>query len=91
MDNEHYHNIYNYLLSQQTPTYFTEKQKQQLNNQTRNYIIENELLYKKDRKDAKKLYRIIRKEELSAILYMMHNDPISEHFATESTFNKVKA
>ena len=91
MDNEHYYNIYNYLLSQQIPPHFTDKQKQQLNNQTRNYIIENELLYKKDRKDEKKLYRIIRKEELAAVLYMMHNDPISGHFATDTTFNKIKA
>ena len=38
------------------PAYFTKQQKQQLINQVRNYTIENELLYKKDRKDATKLY-----------------------------------
>ena len=91
MDNEHYYNIYHYILSQQVPTYFTEQQKQQLLNQTKNYTIENDLLYKKDRKDARKLYRIIRKEELPAILYMMHNDPTSGHFATDAMFHKIKA
>ena len=72
------------------PAYFTKQQKQQLINQVRNYTIENELLYKKDRKDATKLYRIIRKEELPAVLYMMHNDPTSGHFATDAMFNKIK-
>jgi hypothetical protein len=42
MEKEHYYNIYNYILSQQTPLHFTEKQKQQLFNQTKNYTIENE-------------------------------------------------
>src|SRR5215207_7911499 len=91
MENEHYHNIYHYILSQQMPTYFTKPQKQQLINQARNYAVENELLYKKDRKDAEKLYRIIQKEELPAVLYMMHNDPTSGHFATDAMFNKIKA
>ena len=90
MENEHYYNIYHYILSQQMPAYFTKQQKQQLINQVRNYTIENELLYKKDRKDATKLYRIIRKKELPAVLYMMHNDPTSEHFATDAMFHKIK-
>ena len=72
------------------PAYFTKQQKQQLINQVRNYTIENELLYKKDRKDATKLYRIIRKKELPAVLYMMHNDPTSGHFATDAMFHKIK-
>src|SRR5436305_4805647 len=90
MENEHYYNIYYYILSQQMPAYFTKQQKQQLINQVRNYTIKNELLYKKDRKDATKLYRIIRKEELPAVLYMMHNDPTSGHFATDAMFHKIK-
>ena len=90
MEKENYYNIYNYILSQQIPLHFTEKQKQQLLNQVRNYTIENEQLYKKDRNNTKNLYRVIRKEELPAVLYMMHNDPVSEHFATDAMFNKVK-
>src|SRR4051794_30262059 len=90
MDNEHYNNIYQYLLFKQTPEHFTQQQKQQLFKQTKNYVIENNLLYKKDRKHSEKLYRVIQKEELPAILYMMHNDPTSGHFATDATFNKIK-
>jgi hypothetical protein len=59
MESEHYHDLYNYISTQQIPTYFTKEQKRQLLNQTKNYTIENELLYKMDRKDAQKLYRII--------------------------------
>ena len=90
MEKEHYYNLYNYLLSQQVPELFNQQQKQQLINQSKNYIVRNNLLYKQDRKDTQKLYRVIQKEELSAILYMMHNDPTSEHFATDAMFNKIK-
>jgi len=91
MNQEHYHNLYNYILLQQTPAHFTKEQKQQLFSQAKNYIIENELLYKRDRKDAKKFYRVIQKEELPALLYMMHNDPTSGHFATDAMFHKIKS
>ena len=90
MEKEHYYNIYNYLLSQQVPEYFTPLQKQQLINQSKIYCIENDLLYKQDRKNLEKLYRVIQKEELPAVLYMMHNDPTSGHFATEAMFSKIK-
>jgi Integrase zinc binding domain/Integrase core domain len=91
MENEHYYNIYKYLLEQQTPQHFTSQQKQQLFNQSKNYSIENDLLYKKDNKNLNKFYRVIQKSELPALLYMMHNDPTSEHFSTDSMFTKIKA
>src|SRR5437763_7312262 len=90
MEKEHYYNLYNYLLSQQVPELFNQQQKQQLINQSKNYIVRNDLLYKQDQKDTQKLYRVIQKEELPAVLYMMHNDPTSEHFATDAMFNKIK-
>src|SRR5215204_7144580 len=90
MDNQHYYNLYNYLLLQQLPDQFSSQQIQQLVKQAKNYLIQHELLYKKDQKNTKTLYRVIRKEELPAILYMMHNDPTSEHFATDAMFNKIR-
>ena len=90
MKNEHYYNIYKYLSVQQTPQHFNKQQKQQLLNQSKNYIIKNELLYKKDNKHFEKFYRVIQKSELPALLYMMHNDLISEHFATETMFTKIR-
>jgi len=89
MDNEHYNNIYYYLLFKQIPEHFTQQQKQQFFKQTKNYVIENNLLYNKDWKYSEKLYWVIQKEELPAILYMMHNDLTSRHFATDATFNKI--
>ena len=91
MDQEYYYNLFNYLLSQQTPEHFSQQQIQQLVKQSKNYKIQHDQLYKMDPKDFIKLYQIITKQELPALLYMMHNDPISGHFATDAMFQKVKA
>ena len=90
MDQEHYYNLFNYLLSQQIPEHFSRQQTQQLVKQSNNYRIQHDQLYKMDPKDFTKLYRIITKQELPALLYMMHNDPISGHFATDAMFQKVR-
>jgi esterase/lipase len=90
MEPEHYYNIYTYLTKQQTPQHFTKQQKQQLLNQSKNYTVESNLLYKKDKKILNQLYRVIQKSELPALLYMMHNDPTSRHFSADTMFTKIK-
>src|SRR3954449_3153480 len=90
MEPEHYYNIYTYLTKQQTPQHFTKQQKQQLLNQSKNYTVESNLLYKKDKKILNQLYRVIQKSELPALLYMMHNDPTSGHFSADTMFTKIK-
>ena len=90
MEEQHYKNIFNYLTMDQTPTSFIQSQTKQLIKQSKNYIVKNNLLYKKSKNQPTKYFRVIQKEELPALLYMMHNDPTSGHFALESTFNKIK-
>src|SRR5215210_6254228 len=90
MDNQHYYNLYNYLLSQQLPDQFSQQQIQQLVKQAKNYFIQHELLYKKDQKNPTTLYRVIHKKELPSLLYMMHNYPTSGHFATDAMFQKIR-
>src|SRR5215213_10429487 len=90
MEPEHYSNIFNYLLQQQYPTNFISQQKQQLSKQSKNFNIKDNLLFKISPKKPRELLRVIQKDELPALMYMMHNDPTSEHFATEAMFNKIK-
>lgn len=91
MNSLFYSHLYNYLESQQYPENSNHKQKQQLRKQAAQYCIENGLLFKIDRNNPEKLYRVIRPEELSSVLYMFHNDPTSGHFATEAMFNKIRS
>ena len=90
MEQQHYQHLFNYLNHQQTPDYFDNQQKRQLIKQSSNYTLNNNLLYKVHSKSNQKLLRVPTKSELPALLYMMHNDPTSGHFATDTMFQKIK-
>jgi hypothetical protein len=90
MDQQYYNNLFNYLSDKYTSTKFSVQEKQQLKTQSKNFIIQNGQLYKKDKKNQKQLYRVVKKEELSYVLYMFHNDPTSGHFATDRMFEKIR-
>jgi hypothetical protein len=91
MEQKHYFNIHTYLSFNTLPEDFSLQQQQQLIKQSKNYILKNNLLFKKDRKNDKRLYRVITKEELSTVLYIMHNDPTSGHLGINATFNKIRS
>ena len=91
MDQQHYFNIHTYLSFNIFPDEFTQQQQQQLIKQSQNYILKDNLLFKKDKKNVKKLYRVITRDELATVLYMMHNDPTSGHLGIDSTFNKIRS
>ena len=90
MNSQQYSNIYNYLTYQQYSTQYTPLQQLQLQKQAKYFKTENNLLYKFDQNNSENVLRVIQKHELSALLYMMHNDLTSEHFATNAMFNKIK-
>ena len=79
MEQKHYFNIYTYLFHNTLPEDFSPQQQQQLIKQSNNYILKDNLLFKKDKKDSRKLYRVITRDEMATVLYMMHNDPTSGH------------
>jgi len=53
--------------------------------------LKDNILFKKDKKNERKFYRVITKDELSTVLYMMHNDPTAGHFSTDNMFNKIRS
>ena len=91
MDQQHYFNLYNYISNKELLENFSSQQQRQLEKQAKNYKVKNNFLYKTDRNTSAKLLRVIQKEELSAFLYMMHNDPTAGHFAVDAMVNKIKA
>ena len=92
MEIQQYQNILKYLQHQITPTdIITAQQQRKFINLTKNFIISNNLLYKKDRNDNDKFIKVIQRHELEPVLYMMHNDPTAGHFATDIMFHKIKS
>ena len=92
MEIQQYQNILKYLQHQITPIdIITAQQQRKFINLTKNFIISNNLLYKKDRNDNDKFIKVIQRHELEPVLYMMHNDPTAGHFATNIMFHKIKS
>ena len=90
METQHYSNLYNYLVNKEYPIHFTSQQNLQLSKQAKHYKISNNFLYKIDKQQPNTLLRVIKQEELGALLFMMHNDPSSGHFKTDTMFAKIK-
>ena len=92
MEQKHYHNLHStYLLYNTLPEDFSPQQQQQLIKQSDNYILKDNLLFKKNKNNSRQLYRVIMKSELATVLYMMHNDPTSGHLGIDATFNKIRS
>lgn len=66
------------------------KNVEDLSKKLKKYEIKEGILYKKGKQDDQKLLRVIRRHELEIVMYIMHDHPISAHFASQTTFEKMK-
>ena len=56
-------------------------------NKNKEYEIKNNILYTKKQD---KILRVIRRWEMEAVMYLLHDHPISAHFGIEKTYHKAK-
>ena len=91
MDIQKYNQIYQYLTQQIIPTTLTNTQQiNRFKNFCENFIIKNNFIYKRDRRQQNNLLKVSKKFELEPILFMMHNDPTAGHFSVDIMFNKIR-
>src|SRR3954454_16636756 len=90
MDDIYYTNIFNYLKTELLPYTLTTIEKQRIKRQSKNYIIKFDILYKIKTITPERLLRVITVNELDALLYMAHNDPLGGHLSTDSVFDKIR-
>lgn len=90
MENSNYINLFNYILTKTLPIDFSAEQKQQLKRRSKNFTINNNLLYKNNN-NTRKPVRVIKTSELEPVLYMFHHDPTAAHASAEKMMDKIKA
>ena len=87
MELEQYSKLLTYLKNQQYPVGYTEKDKQQLQQQAKHFLIINEQLYKKNRKkEPANPLKVLKINEIEAILKYMHEDILTGHFGYDGTY-----
>ena len=90
MEPEQYNNLLNYLNTLTLPEHFNNQQQKQFTNYSKQFIVKNNFIYKKDKRKDDNLLRVIRKHEIDSILYMMHNNLTAGYFAMDTMFEKIR-
>ena len=88
MDIDTYNQLTEYLISHTFSQNLTIEQQRQLRQQANHYIVQDNILYKRN-KNGNPL-RVITKDNLEKILYNMHNVPNAGHFGVKATIDKIR-
>jgi hypothetical protein len=88
MDVDIYNQLTEYLINHTFPPNGTDEQRRKLRQQANHYIVQDNILYKRN-KNGDPL-RVITKENLTKILYNMHNVPNAGHFGIKATMDKTR-
>ena len=90
MDPTHYQHLKYYISTQQLPNHLNTKEQNHIKRKAQFFIIKNNILYKKDRRNNGQLLKVIQTHEVEPILFLIHNHPLGGHFGTEAMFGKIR-
>jgi transposase InsO family protein len=91
MNEQNYQNIFNYLSRQEIPSNLTQpKQQRRFKNYCNSFVLQQNFIYKIDNRKDNNFLKVIKRPEMEPLLYMMHNDPLAGHFATDTMFAKIR-
>ena len=88
MDTDIYNQITEYLINHSFPLNWTSEQQRQLRQQANHYIVQDNLLFKRNKDDNP--LRVILKDDVARILYNMHSVPNAGHFGIKATISKTR-
>ena len=92
MDVREYNRLKIYLIKGINPVGFSEKQKQQLQQKAKHFLIINDCLYKKNRRqEPTRPLKVLQENETEAILTYMHGELLTGHFGYDGTYQRIAA
>jgi hypothetical protein len=89
MDLGTYNTLVDYLMNHQYPSNYTSNDKQKLSRLAINYYENNGILFRKNRKDLEKPFRVITLQDREKLLYNYHSSPLSGHFGIKKTIERI--
>ena len=90
MDLDTYQQIYRYLKTGEVPEEWTVKQITTFKKQSTHYLIQNNLLFRRNNKNPMEPLKVIKSTELESILHNLHSNILSGHFGIEATYNRAR-
>ena len=90
MDLTTYYNLQRFLDNKTYPVGSTAEQQRKIQNQSKHYLQIDGILYKINRrKEPTTPLRVIKENEMEAILINLHSNSLSGHFGFEGTFQRI--
>jgi hypothetical protein len=90
MDLETYQQLYQYLSTGDVPEKWTNKQITTFKKQATHYLIQNNLLFRRNNKNPMEPLKVIKTTELENILHNLHSNILTGHFGIEATYNRAR-
>ena len=89
MEIETYHQLFQYLKQLTYPPNLTPSQQLAIQKQAQHYFIQNQQLYRRNRKNPSQPLLVIKTNEVEQTLHNIHNEPLGGHLARDITYNKI--
>src|SRR5688572_25243340 len=89
MDSDTYYSLLQYLTDLILPLHLTKEQQDSIKRKSKYFIVINDQLYKKNRKEPTRPFKVVKRNEVDIILYNMHSDPLAGHFNVEETYRRI--
>src|SRR5271163_4470736 len=91
MDITTYQQLYQYLKTRDVSKEWTKQQITTFKKQATYYLIQNNLLFRRNTKNPSELLKVIKSTELESILHNLHSNILSGHFGVEATYNRARS
>ena len=89
MEFETYHQLFQYLTQLTYPPNLNPSQQLSIQKQAQHYFVQNQQLYRRNRKNSSQPLLVIKTNEIESILHNIHNEPLGGHLARDITYNKM--
>ncbi|CAG8518449.1 14123_t:CDS:2 [Cetraspora pellucida] len=90
MKDKIYHNLVKYLSRLEILREYSTEQEKKLKAQARYYLVREETLYRKNKRNPEQPLRVLRKDQVKLVLEAMHEHLVSGHFGERATIEKVR-
>ena len=88
MDSNTYYILVQFLTDHTLPNNLDKEKQRKMKNKARYFIVVNGLLYKRNKKEPTRPFKVVKHNEIKTILYNLHSDPLAGHFGIDETFRR---
>ena len=83
MDSNIYYILVQFLTDHTLPNNLDKEKQRKMKNKARYFIVVNGLLYKQNKKEPTRPFKVVKHNEVKTILYNLYSNPLARHFGID--------